>query len=320
MGNNTPQQHTNEKDSKRVRVLRVIAGLMPFWFLYAISDVAFVILYHLVRYRRRIVRRNLATSFPEKTKLERLKLERRFYRWLCDYFVETFKLLNISDKELRKRLKIVGAEEVEKCFQEGQDCSAFLGHYCNWEWLSCTGIAFPENRKMGLIYKPLRSEWADKLFQKIRTSQPSSIVIPKNEILRHIVTLRRQNIRSFCGYIADQGPRYANIHLWLDFLNHDTGVFTGAERIMRKMNNAVFYIDLERPKRGYYTATLHLITRNPAEWKEHELTRRFFHLLEQTIRREPAYYLWTHNRWKRSHEQFDKEYVIVDGKTMPRKQ
>lgn len=178
----------------------------------------------------------------------------------------------------------------------------------------------PENRKMGLIYKPLRSEWADKLFQKIRTSQPSSIVIPKNEILRHIVTLRRQNIRSFCGYIADQGPRYANIHLWLDFLNHDTGVFTGAERIMRKMNNAVFYIDLERPKRGYYTATLHLITRNPAEWKEHELTRRFFQLLEQTIRREPAYYLWTHNRWKRSHEQFDKEYVIVDGKTMPRKQ
>ena len=85
------------------------------------------------------------------------------------------------------------------------------------------------------------------------------------------------------------------------------------------MNNAVFYIDLSRPKRGYYTATFHLITRNPSEWKEHELTRRFFQLLEETIRREPAYYLWTHNRWKRSHEEFDKEYVIVDGKTMPRK-
>lgn len=306
--------------TKIVYALFYAISLLPFRLLYCISDFEYFMMFHVIKYRRGIVRKNLTASFPEKSAEEIAAIEKKFYRWFCDYFFEAVKLLSISDKELRRRFHVYNSEEVEKCFQEGQDVAAILGHYCNWEWLSCTGIAFPENRKMGLIYKPLRSEWADKLFQKIRTSQPSSIVVPKNEILRNIVALRRQNIRSFFGYIADQGPRYANIHLWLDFLNHDTGVFTGAERIMRKMNNAVFYFDMERPKRGYYTATLHLITRNPAEWKEHELTRRFFQLLEQTIRREPAYYLWTHNRWKRSHEQFDKEYVIVDGKTMPRKQ
>ena len=299
-------------------LLRLLS-LLPFCLLYAISDIAFVLVYHVVRYRRSVVRANLASSFPEKGALERKLIERRFYRWLCDYGVETIKLLTISDSQLRRRFHITGAEQVEACFREGQDCAALLGHYCNWEWLSCMGIAFPEGRKMGLIYKPLRSEAFDKLFRRIRSSQPSSIVVPKNDILRELVKLRRENTRSFFGYIADQGPRYVNIHLWLQFLHHDTGVFTGAERIMRKMNDAVFYLDMSRPKRGYYNVDVRLITRNPNELPEHELTRRFFAMLEQTIRRQPAFYLWTHKRWKRTHEEFDKYYTIENGKVVPKK-
>ena len=163
---------------------------------------------------------------------------------------------------------------------------------------------------MGLIYKPLRSKQFDNLFRRIRSSQPSSIVVPKNDILRELVKLRRDNIRSLFGYIADQGPRYNNIHLWLPFLNHDTGVFTGSERIIRKMKNAVFYVEMARPRRGYYTATFHLITDNAANVAENELTTKFFQMLEQTIQREPAYYLWTHNRWKRTHEEYNRRYGI----------
>lgn len=293
-------------------------SLLPMRMLYVLSDIAYIVMYHIVGYRRRIVRHNLATSFPEKDEKEIVCIERKFYRWFCDYFAETVKLLSISDSELRRRLTIVGADTVERCFAEGQDCSAFLGHYCNWEWLSCMGIAFPEGRKMGLIYKPLRSKAFDSLFRRIRSSQPSSLVVPKNDILREIVRLRREGTRSFFGYIADQGPRYANIHLWLPFLGHDTGVFTGAERIMRKMDNAVFYIEMARPRRGYYTATIHLITRQPKDLPENELTRRFFALLEQTIRRQPEFYLWSHNRWKRTHEEFDRMYTVENGKVLPK--
>lgn len=288
--------------------LAYLLSLLPLGILYLLSDMAYIIMYHVAGYRRRIVRHNLTTSFPEKSIDEIKHIERKFYHWFCDYFVETVKLLSISDSELRRRLKIVGAEQIERHFEAGQDCAALLGHYCNWEWLSCTGIAFPEGRKMGLVYKPLRSKQFDRLFRRIRSSQPSGIVVPKNDILRELIKLRRDGVRSLFGYIADQGPRYANIHLWLPFLNHDTGVFTGSERIMRKMNDAVYYLEMSRPRRGYYTATFHLISDTPNSMPEHELTRRFFALLEKTIRRQPEFYLWTHNRWKRTHDEFNRMY------------
>ena len=292
-----------------IRVLRRIMRLTPFWLLYALSDVAYVLVYYVVHYRLQIVRRNLVTSFPDKTPKELQRIERQFYHWLCDYFVEAVKLLGISKKELQRRFQVNGAELLEERFAQGRDCAAILGHYCNWEWLSCVGIAFKPERCMGLIYKPLHSQFFDLLFRELRTSQPSSITIPKNDILREIVALRRQNKRSLLGYIADQGPRMENIHLWLDFLNHDTGVFTGAERIMRKMDNAVFYVKMTRPRRGYYTCTFCLVTDHAAQTEEHDITRRFFKLLEGDIKEHPQYYLWTHNRWKRTHE----EYNIIYG-------
>ena len=296
--------------------LAYLLSLLPLSILYLLSDIAYIIMYYVVRYRRHIVRHNLTTSFPEKSDDEIKVIEHKFYHWFCDYFVETIKLLSISDSELRQRLKIVGAEQLEQHFEAGQDCAALLGHYCNWEWLSCTGIAFPEGRKMGLVYKPLKSAFFDRLFRRIRSSQPSSIVVPKQDILRQLLTLRRDGTRSLFGYIADQGPRYSNIHLWLPFLNHDTGVFTGSERIIRKMNDAVFYVSMQRPRRGYYTATFKLLTRTPSQLPEHELTRQFFRLLETDIMNIPQYYLWTHNRWKRTHEEFDKRYKVENGKNV----
>lgn len=301
-----------------IYILTYLTALLPFRILYAISDLAYIIIYHIVRYRRNIVRQNLTSSFPDMDDRKIIQTEKKFYHWFCDYFVETIKLLCISDSELRRRLKFVGTEQLEQHFEEGQDCAALLGHYCNWEWLSCTGIAFPKGRKMGLVYKPLRSKTFDRLFRQIRSSQPSSIVVPKNDILREIVKLRRDGVRSLFGYIADQGPRYTNIHLWTPFLNHDTGVFTGAERIIRKMNNAVFYVEMSRPRRGYYTATFHLISDNAKSLPENELTRRFFNMLEKTIQQQPEFYLWTHNRWKRTHEEFNKRYKIENGKIMPK--
>ena len=146
------------------------------------------------------------------------------------------------------------------------------------------------------------------------------VPIPKQDILRYLVKYRREGVMSLFGYISDQGPKMNNIHLWLDFMNQDTPVFTGAERIIRKMNNAVFYVEMSRPKRGYYTCTYHLITRQPDSLPEHEITRIFFQKLEQTIRKNPEFYLWSHNRWKRTREEFDKEYIIENGRTIPRHQ
>lgn len=285
-------------------------SLLPFCVLYALADVVFVLLYYLIRYRRRVVRSNLVSSFPDMPMKEVKRVERRFYRWLCDYFVETFKLLSMSDAKVLRHIEFRGVEQLEKVFSEGRNCAAILGHYCNWEWLSATGLTFKEATDgtgkpvTGLIYHPLRNDYADWLFIDIRSAHGGSCV-SKRYVLRHLVELKREGRHSLFGYISDQTPKWENIHLWLDFLNHDTPVFTGGERIMRKMDDAVFYAEMERPCRGKYVCTFRLLADHAAQEEENAITCRFFQMLEDTIRREPAYYLWTHNRWKRTHAEYD---------------
>ena len=302
-----------------VYVLFYTLSLLPFRILYGMADIGYVLLYYIIRYRRGVVRKNLVTAFPEKSIDDIKTIERKFYHWFCDYFLEAIKLLSISEKDLRRRFTIINSEEVEQCFQEGQNVAAILGHYCNWEWLSCVGMNLPPEREIGLIYHPLRNKTFDYLFRKLRSHEQNGHVIPKKDILRYVVTKKREGVRNICGYISDQGPKWTNIHLWLPFLNHEyTPVFTGGERIMRKMNNAVFYVEMSRPKRGYYTATYKLITRDPNTLPADDITRRFFCLLEETIRQEPAFYLWSHNRWKRTKEEFDRRFQVVNGKVTER--
>ena len=305
--------------TKAIYCLFYAISLLPFRLLYVLADIECFMLYHVIRYRRGVVRRNLVTSFPDKSEQEIVQIEKRFYHWFCDYFFEAVKLLSISDAELCRRFTIINSEEVEQCFKEGQDVAAILGHYCNWEWLSCVGMNLPLERETGLIYHPLRNKAFDYLFRKLRSHEKHSRVIPKQDILRYVLSRKKEGIRNICGYISDQGPKWKNIHLWLPFLNpENTPVFTGGERIMRKMNNAVFYVEMSRPKRGYYTATYKLITRTPNALEPDGITRRFFQMLEQTIRREPAYYLWSHNRWKRTKEEFDRRFQVVNGKVIER--
>ncbi len=322
-----------------------LISLLPYSVLYALSDGLYFIVYHLVGYRRKVVRKNLDTSFPEKSEDERRKIERQFYHWLCDYFVETVKLMSVSREELLRHIEFRNVEQLEQCFDEGQTCAAILGHYCNWELLSATGLSFKRHKEAvcGLIYHPLHSRIFDHLFVKIRQSM-GGVCIPKKDILRYLITFRKQNLMNLFGYIADQAPTYSNIHLFLPFLNHDTPVFTGAERIMRKMNNAVFYVDLQREepqdsecasgrqggrcssryggcfakRRGKYICTFRLITRTPEQLPEHEITRQFFQLLETSIRNAPQYYLWSHDRWRRTREEYNRRYTTVNGHTVKR--
>ena len=295
-------------------------SMLPFRVLYAISDGFYLLVYRLLGYRKKVVRANLTSAFPEKSIEEIKEIEKGFYHFLCDYFVETIKLLSISPKQMRKHIEFTGLDVVQQCYDEGQTCAGILGHYCNWEYLSTILLGmdrYPDSI-IGLIYHPLYNSVFDRLFITLR-EHFNGVCIPKKDILRYLIKYKQEGRMSIFGYISDQIPKWENIHLWLPFLNHDTPVFTNGERLMRKMNNAVFYVEIQRPKRGKYIAHFQLITRTPNELEENAITKKFFELLEQTIRRDPRYYLWSHNRWKRTHEEFDRDYMVVNGKVLPRK-
>jgi KDO2-lipid IV(A) lauroyltransferase len=180
--------------------------------------------------------------------------------------------------------------------------------------MSAIGLCFKRYPQavMGLIYHPLRNDQADWLSVAIRSAH-GGICVNKRHVLRHLLQYKRQGKRSLFGYISDQAPKWENIHLWLDFLGHDTPVFTGGERIMSKMDDGVFYLDLSRPRRGYYVVEFKLISQHAAQEEENAITHSFFQMLEDSIRRNPAYYLWTHDRWKRTREEFNELFINVNG-------
>lgn len=304
-----PIRHVSPAGQKNKRMSNLMQGLayaafylislLPYKALYALSDMYYPILYHALRYRRGVVRRNLAAAFPGKDGKDLARIERGFYRWLCDYYVETLKLMTVSRGELMRHVEFRGTEAIEKSFDQGKPCAAILGHYCNWELLTAIGLTLGRHREavIGLVYTPKTCKLLDRLFIKIRQNM-GGVCVPKQDVLRYLVSFKKQGLVNIFGYIADQRPKNQAIHLHLPFLGQDTPVFTGAERIMRNMDDTVFYVDMERPERGKYIYTFKQLTDRPAELPEHEITRRFFAMLEQTIRRDPRFYLWIHDRWE----------------------
>lgn len=290
-----------------------LLSLLPMRVHYVLSDVLFLLVYHVLRYRRPLVRRHLADCFPEKTAEERLEIERGFYHWFGDYIAETVKLLTISHSNLKRRMVFKGSELIDEAIESGQSCAIYLGHYCNWEWVTSLPFWVTPKAQCGQIYHVLENKEFDRLFLRLR-QRLGAVCIPMAETLRRLATYRQQGQPVVIGYISDQVPFWNNIHHWCNFLNHDTPVLTGTERLTRSAGHAVFYLDMRRVRRGYYEGEIKLIARDPKQTKDYELTDAYFRMLEASIRRDPACYLWTHNRWKRTHEEYNLRYDPETGR------
>ena len=295
-----------------------LLSLLPLRVLYVLSDFFYLIVGRLVGYRHKVIWRNLTTSFPEKTEEELRRIERGFYHSFCDYVVETVKMMTMSKREMLRRMEFRGTEEMRKWLSEGRSGCIFLGHMFNWEWITSLPYWLPEGVQCCQLYHPIENDCVDRLFKMARERR-SALCIPMQESLRKILQFKRDSHTIVAGYIADQVPMWRNIHHWLPFLNHDTPVFTGSERIARHTNQVCWYGDVRRVSRGHYVVELKLISDHPTEEPEFAITDRYFQLLEENIRRQPDLWLWSHNRWKRTHEEFDRRFKVVNGKVVERK-
>ena len=294
-----------------------LLSLLPLKVHYVISDLLFWLLYGLLGYRRKVVRENLKTSFPEKSEEELRMIERGFYRFFCDYIAESVKLMTISKENLKKRMTFKGTELVNEVIESGQSCAVYLGHLCNWEWVTSLPLWVTPKAQCGQIYHPLENKDFDRLFLRSR-QRMGAVCIPMQDTLRKILDFRKAGQPVVIGYISDQVPFWTNIHHWVDFLHHDTPVLTGTERIARKVKHAVFFLDVRRIRRGYYEAEFKLITREPQAKQEYEITDIYYQMLEQRIRQTPEFWLWSHNRWKRTREEFNERFDVVNGKVIPK--
>lgn len=295
-------------------VLRLISRL-PLRVHYFLSDVVlYPLTYHVVGYRRKLVRHQLEECFPEQTKAERRRTERRFYHFLCDIIVEIVKMGTMSHEEMHRRVEFVGIPEMQETLKrEGKQFGFFyLGHYGNWEWLSSFPLWLNPVWQGAQIYHPLRNQAIDRFFLDQR-EQYGGTCIPMKQTLRQILTTRREGKHEIIGFIADQSPKWQAMHHWTDFLGQPTSFFIGTEKIARQVDAALYYVRVTRPRRGYYRAELLPITMNATSFTSHPssltlnpsspypATDRYAALLEAQIRECPELWLWTHNRWKRTY-------------------
>jgi KDO2-lipid IV(A) lauroyltransferase len=285
-------------------------SLLPFPVLYLLSDILYFLLYFVTRYRRQVVLDNLQVAFPEKTERERRAIARRFYRRFTDNWLETLKLMSISEKALAKHITI-DMSALDTVYATGRNVHFVMGHQFNWEWANA-GIPPLTGFKTLVAYSPISSKILDRIFLYLR-QRFGSTMLPYNDMARAMLPYRRTQY--LLALVGDQNPSNPKKTYWLNFLNRPTAFLQGPEKGARLGNIPVVNLSFSRPKRGHYHMQTTLVDMNPGSSTEGELTRKYVALLEKNIRLHPELYLWSHKRWKHNwSEAYEKLWIGDTGK------
>ena len=270
---------------------------IPFWMLYAISDIMYYPLYYVIRYRREIVRKNLTESFPEKSLSEIITIEKKFYRFFMDMLLESSKIASISPDEIRKRMKFVNIDKTNKLLDEGKSLAFFMGHFCNWEWMTSVGLWIKDDVVCAQVYHKLINETFDKIIKQMR-ERMGNICVEMRHTARFVASMKAENRACMVALIADQSPKRRQIKHYVKFLNHMVPVLVGPEKIANHFGYMPILVNAKRVKRGYYECEFSLLHNDPTSLPDYKLTDLYFERLEDEIRKHPECYLWTHNRFK----------------------
>ncbi|MCB0632059.1 MAG: lysophospholipid acyltransferase family protein [Saprospiraceae bacterium] len=273
-----------------------LISYLPFWLLYRISDICFVLLYYVVGYRKRVVMANLRNSFPEKTESEIKRIRKDFYRYFCDLILETLKTLTITPKAVRRRVQFEKKDVAvfQQFVDQQQSVIIAMGHWGNWE-LAGARFAAENICPLYVIYHPLRNPYFEKLIVHMRTRLGNGLFAMK-DTFREMVRHRKEVTAT--AFIADQTPHNLKTAIWTEFLRQDTPVFPGTEIIAKKLNYPVVYVGTRRLKRGHYRMECEVLVAEPTNTEEHAITEQHTRRLEQDINIQPETWLWTHRRWK----------------------
>jgi KDO2-lipid IV(A) lauroyltransferase len=268
--------------------------LLPFPVYYLVSDFLYVLGYYGVGYRKKVILNNLRNAFPDKTEQEIKAIGKKYYAFMIDLFLETFKLLVMSPKEIERRYTFKNAEILNTFYEQKQPIMFVLGHYGNWEWC---GQSFHLKKwfQQDVLYHQLSSGFFEWITYKLR-SRFGVGLIPMQVSIKEMI--RRKDLLTATAFLADQTPSNKDASHWMTFLNQDTPVFLGTEKIAKKLNRPVVFVHSERIRRGYYQTWFTVISDQPKDTPDNWITEQHTKLLEQDIIRNPEIWLWSHRRWK----------------------
>ncbi len=273
----------------------LLISILPFRLLYVLSDVVCFFVYRVFGYRKKAVRENLALALPHLSEKERLVIEKKSYKHLCDMFLEMIKTMSISSEEMDKRFAFKNFDAYNSLEKDGKSIALLCSHYASYEWVVSM------NSKVSFkgygIYKKLNNKYFDRLVRRIR-SRFDAELIPINKTAEVIAHNYTNNIKSLYGLVSDQSPQIRSQNYWHDFMGIEVPVYVGAEMLSKKFDMNVVFLKVSKVKRGFYEADLQVLSTNVKEVPDFEIMDVFLQKVEQQILEAPEYYLWTHKRWK----------------------
>lgn len=285
-----------------------LMSLLPMWLLYILSDILAVLVFVVLGYRRKVIMENISIAFPEKSLAERKKIARKFYHNFVDNFIETLKLLSASPAWINKRFRL-DSDPFKKFYADGRKIQLHLGHNFNWE-LANAFMPMHTEYEFLVVYMPIKNRAIDRLFMKLRT-RTGSVMLPATNMRNSIVQYRHSQY--MLALVADQAPGSPERAFWLNFFGRPTPFVKGPESGARTGNIPVVFADIYKTSRGRYRVRLEVGSENPHDLPEGELTRRYIRFLEESIRKHPEMWLWSHRRWKHNwKEEYRKLWIDTD--------
>lgn len=274
-------------------------AMMPYWFkYYIVENLIFSLLYHCLRYRRKVVMTNLRNSFPEKSEAELSTIRRNFYRTLSEVIIDTVNMAHMSPEKARSVIRFENLDE-HLADVRGRDWIAMMAHFGCWEYGSYWGLYEP-SQMLVAVYHPLRNKVVDAFYRRLRNSE-NSMTVAMNESLRFYMRHRENGIDGkslVLGLIADQNPPHRPDSHWFRFLNQDTIFFDGGERLAMRCHLPVYFVWMKRLQRGRYSISFERIYDGTEVVALNEITGRYVRKLEAMIRESPELWMWSHRRWK----------------------
>lgn len=271
-----------------------LISILPYRLFYLFSDFVYFLVYHVIGYRKKVVRDNLTLVFPEKDKKEIHRIQKEFFKHMCDMFLEMVKTMNLSKEDIKKRYHIINVElmqEIEKEKSILVPCS----HYANWEWNVSLNLYVKS--KGYAVYQKVANKYFDNMIRNFR-SKWNTELITTHETVKTVIGNKKNGVKSIYGMVSDQSPMVVHAHYWDKFMGVTVPIYNGTEVLARKLDLAVVFLKVSKVKRGFYEAEFIPITLSAKHTAPNEITKKFIELAEQQIKERPEHYLWSHKRWK----------------------
>lgn len=279
--------------------LLILISILPFRLFYFFSDVVYVVVYHIIGYRKKTVTENLKLVFPNKSSKEIIYIRKKFYKHMCDMFLEMIKTITVSKKELNKRFVIINPEELIRLEKLHKSVIVMYGHYASYEW-SIISQNYTKLQCYG-IYKKIKNKYFDALVHRIR-SRYNTILFNTKEAIPAMARLKAKGEKYLIAFLSDQSPKIHRTNEWLDFMGINVPCSVGAEMLAKKLDYSVAYLKINKVKRGHYEGEFVSLADDAQEFENYKITEKFNNILASQIKAAPEYYLWTHKRWKHRDE------------------